>query len=110
MAGESLSINTTKQRIGRLRPVVNSKNNQTHRPTRNDEEEGTMKTQFRSDMWLVVVALILWVGIAVAESDHRHNGDQQRSTAEDFLALEVRPIAIGHHGVGPNRGENPSLP
>src|SRR2546423_3280417 len=32
-----------------------------------------------------------------------------RSTAEDFLQLSVRPIAIGHHGVGPNRTD-PTLP
>ncbi len=69
-----------------------------------------MKTKFRSDRWLGVVALILWCGMAVAESDHGHLGVHQRSTAEDFLELGVRPIAIGHHGVGPNQGENPSLP
>jgi glycerophosphoryl diester phosphodiesterase len=35
------------------------------------------------------------------------NKDDQRSRAEDFLRLGVRPIAIGHHGVGPNSGANP---
>jgi glycerophosphoryl diester phosphodiesterase len=37
-------------------------------------------------------------------------GNPYHSTAEDFLRLNVRPIAIGHHGVGPNSGENPALP
>jgi hypothetical protein len=36
--------------------------------------------------------------------------DQNRSTAEDFLKLNLRPIAIGRHGVGPNTGANPALP
>jgi len=36
------------------------------------------------------------------------NKDDQRSRAEDFLRLGVRPIAIGHHGVGPNSGANPN--
>jgi len=48
--------------------------------------------------------------MAVAGSGRRHDGGLRRSTAEDFLELGVGPIAIGHHGVGPNRGENPSLP
>ena len=38
------------------------------------------------------------------------NGKNRHSVAEDFLRLGVRPIAIGHHGVGPNSGENPALP
>lgn len=42
------------------------------------------------------------------EEDDRDG--QQRSTAEDFLRLDVRPIAIRHHGVGPNGGENPAIP
>lgn len=65
--------------------------------------------KFLSAVWLSALAFSLCGGIAVAadESDHK---EHQRSTAEDFLRLEVRPIAIGHHGVGPNRGENPALP
>ena len=30
-----------------------------------------------------------------------------RGTIDQLLALDVRPFAIGHHGVGENRGENP---
>src|SRR5262245_21979869 len=32
------------------------------------------------------------------------------ATVDDLLALEVRPIAIGHRGFGQNLGENPSQP
>jgi len=41
------------------------------------------------------------------------NGDKDHpghSTTEDFLQLSVGPIAIGHHGVGPNTGQNPAIP
>jgi len=48
--------------------------------------------------------------MAVAGNERDDPKNDQRSTAEDFLQLGVRPIAIGHHGVGPNTGENPSLP
>ena len=57
--------------------------------------------------WLGTLALSLCSGIAVAADEPGDDMDRQRSTAEDFLRLAVRPIAIGHHGVGPNRGENP---
>jgi glycerophosphoryl diester phosphodiesterase len=53
------------------------------------------------------LAFSLCGSIAVAGDE---NEDHHHSTAEDFLRLGVRPIAIGHHGVGPNRGENPALP
>src|SRR6266481_519807 len=56
------------------------------------------------------LAFSLCGGIAVAGGEPDEDKDNKRSTAEDFLRLGVRPIAIGHHGVGPNRGENPSLP
>lgn len=66
------------------------------------------KTALRS---VVLVALVLSLGaIRVAANEHDREMDRPRSTAEDFLRLKVRPIAIGHHGVGPNRGENPDLP
>ena len=61
-------------------------------------------------LWLGTLALSLCSGIAVAADERGDDKDRQRSTAEDFLRLDVRPIAIGHHGVGPNRGENPALP
>src|SRR5438445_7398061 len=50
---------------------------------------------------LATLCLSLCGGTAAAQ-DEPDNGNNQRSTAEDFLRLRVRPIAIGHHGVGPN--------
>jgi len=65
-------------------------------------------------VWLGVLALSLNLcgGLARASDESGDDNDKDRphSTAEDFLRLNVRPIAIGHHGVGPNRGENPALP
>jgi glycerophosphoryl diester phosphodiesterase len=61
-------------------------------------------------VWLGALALGLSGDIAVAGDEPGEDQDNKRSTAEDFLQLGVRPIAIGHHGVGPNRGENPALP
>jgi glycerophosphoryl diester phosphodiesterase len=68
------------------------------------------KTRFLSKVWLGALAFSLCGGIAVAGGEPDEDKDNKRSTAEDFLRLGVRPIAIGHHGVGPNRGENPALP
>src|SRR6266851_2582797 len=68
------------------------------------------KSKFLSLVWLGALALNLCGGIAVAADEPDGGSDQKRSTAEDFLRLNVRPIAIGHHGVGPNTGENPALP
>jgi glycerophosphoryl diester phosphodiesterase len=68
------------------------------------------KTIFLSVVLLGALALSLCGGIAAAQDERDHDRNNQRSTAEDFLRLGVRPIAIGHHGVGPNRGENPALP
>jgi glycerophosphoryl diester phosphodiesterase len=42
--------------------------------------------------------------------DYDYYGEKRCSTAQDFLNLDVRPLAIGHHGVGPNQGENPLMP
>ena len=68
------------------------------------------RTGFRE--WVLrsmLIALITSFGVFAPAA--AQNGDHPlHSTAEDFLRLEVRPIAIGHHGVGPNTGENPALP
>ena len=66
--------------------------------------------KFRSVGCLAAFCLSLWGGIGVASDEPDHDKDSQRTTAEDFLRLGVRPIAIGHHGVGPNSGANPALP
>jgi glycerophosphoryl diester phosphodiesterase len=57
---------------------------------------------------VLVLSLSFCRNIAAQEPDN--DNDRLRSTAEDFLRLNVRPVAIGHHGVGPNRGENPAIP
>jgi len=38
------------------------------------------------------------------------NNLNQTTTAEDFLRVPVRPVAIGHHGLGPNLGGDPAIP
>jgi glycerophosphoryl diester phosphodiesterase len=56
-------------------------------------------------MMLSAISVVTLSATAAMAAD-----DQNRSTAEDFLKLNLRPIAIGHHGVGPNTGGNPALP
>jgi len=60
----------------------------------------------------LVAAMVLSLSGIMAMAANEPDGDnnQKRSTAQDFLQLNVRPIAIGHHGVGPNSGQDPSLP
>src|SRR5260370_27522478 len=60
--------------------------------------------------WKSFLALSLSGGIAVAGGQAGVNKVQQTSTAEDFLLVPVRPVAIGHHGVGPNLGGDPTIP
>jgi glycerophosphoryl diester phosphodiesterase len=71
-----------------------------------------MKTKaFKTKLaWLGALALSLCSGIAAAAEEPGDNPNLPRSTAEDFLRLNVRPIAIGHHGVGPYTGANTGLP
>jgi glycerophosphoryl diester phosphodiesterase len=59
---------------------------------------------------LLGVANYFWGRVAVAQDERAGDGGHKLSTVEDFLALRVRPIAIGHHGVAPNEGADPSLP
>lgn len=68
------------------------------------------KHKFLPVMLLGALALSLCGGIAMAGNERDDDKDRQRSTAKDFLRLKVRPIAIGHHGVGPNSGTDPALP
>lgn len=62
----------------------------------------------------VLITLIIWFGgptPAAAQAPSPEAGNPQHSTALDFLSMPVRPIAIGHHGVGPyTPGANPGLP
>jgi glycerophosphoryl diester phosphodiesterase len=58
----------------------------------------------------VLITLITWFG-GPTPAAAQDTGNPLHSTAEDFLRLGVRPIAIGHHGVGPyNPATNPGLP
>jgi hypothetical protein len=58
------------------------------------------------------LALSLCGGIAAAgpKAGENNPNQDQTTTAEDFLRVPVRPVAIGHHGVGPNLGGDPSIP
>ena len=57
-----------------------------------------------------LITLITWFGGPTPSAAHEP-GNPLHSTAEDFLRLNVRPIAIGHHGVGPYTPvTNPGLP
>lgn len=56
-----------------------------------------------------LITLILWFG-GPTPAAAQNTGNPLHSTAEDFLRLEARPMAIGHHGVGPYTGANPALP
>ena len=70
------------------------------------------RSKFLYIVCLGTLCLSLWAGMAAAQQEQDNNSNDRRSTAEDFLRLGVRPIAIGHHGVGPNSSVNPdpSLP
>lgn len=58
----------------------------------------------------VLITLITWFG-GPTPAAAQEPGNQQHSTIQDFLSLPLRPIAIGHHGVGPYQpSTNPGLP
>ena len=69
------------------------------------------RTIIRFLAFLGIITFSLFGFAALAEDkDDDHKQEARRSTMDDLLSLPVRPIAIGHHGVGRNRGENPALP
>lgn len=70
---------------------------------------GTVKQEFLSAVLVAATVLSVLGSKAMAANEPDGDNDQVRSTAQDFLRLNVRPIAIGHHGVGPNT-QDPSLP
>ena len=71
-----------------------------------------LKAKFLALLGFGALALNLFTNTLLAHDNDDDGADQdnRRSTAEDFLRLDVKPIAIGHHGLGPNRGENPAVP
>src|SRR6201981_75470 len=68
-----------------------------------------LKQKFLSAVLAAVIVLSISSSMAMAANEPDGDNAQKRSTAQDFLQLNVRPIAIGHHGVGPNT-QDPSLP
>jgi len=70
------------------------------------------RIRFLAMVSLGTLCLGLFGDVALAQGERGSDKDNERSTAEDFLRLGVRPIAIGHHGVGPNSiaNPNPALP
>jgi glycerophosphoryl diester phosphodiesterase len=66
--------------------------------------------RFFSAAGKAALALSLCGGIAAAGANPAGNDDHQTTTAEDFLRIPVWPVAIGHHGVGPNLGGDPTIP
>jgi hypothetical protein len=67
-------------------------------------------SQFRFGVWTATLAVSVCGSIAAAGPQAGVNKVQQTTTAEDFLRVPVRPVAIGHHGVGPNLGGDPTIP
>lgn len=58
----------------------------------------------------VLITLITWFG-GPTPAAAQEPGNPGHSTEADFLSLDVRPVAIGHHGVGPyTPTANPGLP
>ncbi len=60
--------------------------------------------------WRAALALGLFGGIATTSVGANPATDHPTTTTENFLQVPVRPVAIGHHGVGPNLGGDPTIP
>ncbi len=57
------------------------------------------------------VALLFGLACVVAVGASSQTGTSHpTTTANNFLEVPVRPVAIGHHGVGPNLGSDPTIP
>lgn len=67
------------------------------------------KHKFLSALSVAAMVVSFLGSMTMAAEKPDGDNDQKRSTAQDFLQLNVRPIAIGHHGVGPNT-QDTSLP
>jgi glycerophosphoryl diester phosphodiesterase len=57
---------------------------------------------------IFIVGIASFLLVAVGPADAHRRGP--RATVEDLLALEVRPVAIGHRGFGQNLGEDHARP
>ena len=61
------------------------------------------------EVWRVALVFGLACVIAVGASSQPAT-NQPTTTANNFLEVPVKPVAIGHHGVGPNLGGDPTIP
>src|SRR5215468_2634968 len=66
--------------------------------------------RFLTPVWREVLVIGFFSGIIAAGVGALPVTDHLIITAAEFLQVPVRPVAIGHHGVGPNLGENPNIP
>jgi len=57
------------------------------------------------EVWRVALVFGLACVIAVGASSQPAT-NQPTTTANNFLEVPVKPVAIGHHGVGPNLGSD----
>jgi len=49
-------------------------------------------------------------GVIAVGANSQPTTNRPTTTANNFLEVPVRPVAIGHHGVGPNLGGDPTIP
>jgi len=63
-----------------------------------------------ASVWQAAFVLSSCVGVTVARATALPATDHPTTTAAEFLEVPVRPVAIGHHGVGPNLGGDPTIP
>jgi glycerophosphoryl diester phosphodiesterase len=60
--------------------------------------------------WRAALLFGLACVVAVGGASSQPATNQPTTTANNFLEVPVRPVAIGHHGVGPNLGGDPTIP
>ena len=61
-------------------------------------------------VWRAALLFGLACVVAVGGASSRAATNQPTTTANNFLGVPVRPVAIGHHGVGPNLGSDSTIP
>src|SRR5258708_30694941 len=61
------------------------------------------------EVWRVALLFGL-AGVVAVGASSQPATNQPTTTANNFLEVPVRPVAIGHHGVGPNLGGDPTIP
>ena len=61
-------------------------------------------------VWRAALLFGLACVVAVGGASSQAATNQPTTTANNFLEVPVRPVAIGHHGVGPNLGSDSTIP